>query len=1858
VTAADRTRPIERIAIVNRGEAAMRLIHAVRELNEEGGVRFRTIALYTDPDRRALFVREADEAVSLGPALIPGPRGTRSSPYSDLERLEIGLREARADAAWVGWGFVAERPDFADLCTRLGVVLVGPSAQAMRLVGDKIAAKRLAEECGVGVGAWSEGPVDTLEAAHTHAARIGYPLMVKAAAGGGGRGIRAVRAAGELAEAFDMARAEAMTAFGDRTLFMESMLPRGRHVEVQVVGDGAGTVWTLGVRDCSVQRRHQKVLEESSSTALDALTQAQLSTWAARLCERAGYRGAATVEFLLDPVSGQTFFMEINARLQVEHPVTEATTGVDIVKLQLHLATGGALRGKAPQPRGHAVEVRVCAEDPDNGFAPSPGVVDVLRLPTGPGIRVDTGVAEGDAVAPEFDSMIAKVIAWGRDRPEALARLRRALGEMVIVLRGGTTNLAFLLELLAAPEVVDGTADIEWLDRAGSFGADRPFADVALLVAATEVDQAELAVERAQFYSSAVRARPRVSDKIGHNIELVQGNQAYRLHLDRRGPGSWLVELDGRRADVRVERVGRYERRIWCAGRTHRVLCAEHGTGFKVDVDGVPHTVARDGGGVVRAPSPAVVVSVRVRPGDVVVTGDVLAVLEAMKLEMPLCAPFGGIVSRVLVTQNVQVDMGSPLFQLTGGEEQRAPGAQVSGGRIVMPQPVTPDDSGRAACRRALDVIRQLMLGYDVDAAASTAALADHARGCASGIADTSLWAAEDDVLQVFADVCSLSRRRPDDDVVEGAARSLQDHLFYHLRSLDAQPTPPAFAEALRRALAHYGVTALERSPELEDALYLIVRSHRRSEIQVPAVLSLLDRRLERSSVGVGGGDDLRRLLDRLQTATRHTHPAVADLAREVRHRCFDQPLLDRARQTVYDEAEDLLAALALRPDTAGRAERITALVECPQPLHNLLSARFADASPALRGVMLEVMTRRYYRDRGIVDVRVVDCGGRLAAIADLPERGRTSHVVTTFALDAELVGALETLRPLIDDLPQGDGVVVDAYVWSDGPTPPVDALARQVRRSVVAAHLPRAVRRVVVAVTGPGRGLGMSASQHLAYRRAGDSFREEPLYRSLHPMMGERLQLWRLRNFRVRRLPSVEDVYVFHGMSRDNPKDERLFAIAEVRDLTPVRDAAGRLVALPHLERMLLEALASIRTWQSHRNPDQRLQWNRVLLYIWPQLALSAREIYDIVRRITPETDGLGLEKLVVRARVPNASGGVSDTVLEFSDPLGAGVSVLRFDTPTTLPIQPLSAYRQKVVSMLRRGLVYPYEIVRMLASSADATTGDVPPGEFIEHDLGEDGDLRPVDRPYGENTANLVVGVIRSFTWKYPEGMERVILLGDPSRSLGALAQPECRRIIAAIDLAERMQVPLEWFTISSGAKISMDSGTENMDWIARVLRRIVEFTQAGGEINLVVNGINVGAQPYWNAEATMLMHTKGVLIMTPEGAMVLTGKQALDYSGGVSAEDNLGIGGYERVMGPNGQAQYWAPTLGAACQLLLRHYEHTFRAPGERFPRRAATSDPFDRDVGTSPHPRGTGSEFTSVGDIFSEVRNPGRKKPFDIRAVMGAVVDQDHAPLERWPGMQHADIAVVWDAHLGGYPVCVIGLESRPLQRVGFIPADGPDRWTPGTLFPQSSRKVARAINAASGNRPVVVLANLSGFDGSPESMRRLQLEFGAEIGRAVVNFRGPMVFCVISRYHGGAFVVFSAALSETLEVVAVEGSFASVIGGAPAAAVVFARDVEKRTRADSRVVELARRVESAEAGVKAPLRAQMAALLDEVRGEKLGEVAAEFDAVHTVQRAQQMGSVHHIISASTIRPYLIDAVERGVNREVAAGGVRP
>ncbi|WP_433065873.1 carboxyl transferase domain-containing protein [Dactylosporangium sp. CS-033363] len=1849
-----------RIAIVNRGEAAMRLIHAVRDLSAETGTRIETVALYTDVDRTATFVREADLTYSLGPAA--------ARPYLNHALLEQALRAVEADAVWVGWGFVAEDPAFAELCDRLGITFIGPSADAMRKLGDKIGAKLIAEEVGVPVAPWSRGEVATLDDALAAGERIGYPLMLKATAGGGGRGIRKVENGAELADAYERTSAEALRAFGSGIVFLERLVTGARHVEVQVIADGQGTAWALGVRDCSVQRRNQKIIEESASPVLGPEQVAELKGAAERLALAVGYRGAGTVEFLYHPTEKLFAFLEVNTRLQVEHPITEITTGTDLVKLQIHVASGGKLDGERPAELGHAVEARLNAEDPDRDFAPAPGKISRLVLPAGPGIRVDSGVSEGDSIPSDFDSMIAKIIAYGRDRDEALARLRRAMAETTVIIDGGATNKSFVIDLLDQPEVIDATADTGWIDRVRAEGrlVNHRHSAIALAAAAIEAYQDEEEIARGRLLTTAHGGRPQVQHESGRPLDLKLRGVGYRVAVARVGPTRYRVGItagaDTHPADVELERFDEHRGQITVNGRRFRLVSATHGPIHLVEVDGVTHRISRDEGGVVRSPAPALVVATPVAVGDEVEAGAPILVLESMKMETALRAPFRARVRELPVAVGSQVETGAPLMRLEplgDDDEQAAEGPAGTAVDIDLP----PEDTAATVTERlaaGLADLRALLLGFDTDPHDRGRTLARYLQ--ARGENGARPAPGEVELLTVFADLAELTRNTPGGEIggePNTAVHSPREYFHRYLGSLDVERAgvPATFQARLTKVLAHYGVDSLDRTPELEAAVFRIFLAQQRTATDVAIVSELLRQWLAGPLPVEALAEPAGLTLEHLIEATQVRFPAVSDLARGIVFRWFAQPLLRRTRAEVYVTVRTHLRHLDRNPGAADRAERIQSMVASAEPLVRLIGQRIGrpgrDHAP-----LLEVLTRRYYGNRGLSNVAAQDTTGGRFVTADHAGRTGRTRVVTTAVDIATLPAALDTIAAFATEHAEhgfptapatsGDsrtahgtdaafdrGVVADIYVaWEDQP----DAATIGDRLGeLLAAHpQPAGVRRITITVAGT---TGAVMHHHFTFRPDGGTFAEDRLIRGLHPQIANRLQLYRLREFDLTRLPSAdEEIYLFKAVAKTNPADERLIAMGQVRDLTALREADGRLVALPALEDTTTGCLDAIRNIQAQRPQNKRFDTNRIMMYVWPATELTQEEIETLVQRLLPTTAGAGLEEVQFLARQRNAAGELSEVAVRIALDPGHGAT-LTVDKPTTEPVQPLDDYRQKVLRAARRGNVYPYELTGLLAGQG---------GSFTEHDLDAHGVLAPVQRPKGRNSAAIIAGVVSTPTPRHPEGVTRVVLLGDPTKALGALSEPECSRVIAALDLAEQLQVPLEWFALSAGARISMSSGTENMDWVAAALKRIVTFTQAGGEINIVVTGINVGAQPYWNAEATMLMHTKGILVMTPDSAMVLTGKQALDFSGGVSAEDNYGIGGYDRVMGPNGQAQYWAPNLAGARDVLMAHYDHTYIVPGEPGPRRAPTSDPADRDVSPFPHTV-AGSDFTTVGQIFSAAHNPDRKKAFDIRTVMRALADQDHPVLERWAGMADADTAVVTDARLGGWPVCLVGIESRSVPRTGFPPTDGPDTYTAGTLFPRSSKKVARAINAASGNRPLVVLANLSGFDGSPESMRKLQLEYGAEIGRAIVNFDGPIVFCVISRYHGGAFVVFSKALNPNMTVLALEGSFASVLGGAPAAAVVFAGEVNNRTSTDPRVTDLQAQVSAASGAARAALNARLAEVQSSVRAEMLGAVASEFDRVHSIQRAVDVGSVDAIISAAQLRPAIIEAVSRGLKQ---------
>jgi acetyl-CoA carboxylase, biotin carboxylase subunit len=440
-----------RVLVANRGEVAVRVIRALHESDVEA------VAVYSTADRDSLHVRLADRAICIGP-----PQATQS--YLQIPSLIAAATTTGCEAVHPGWGFVAENPAFVEACADNDLVFIGPSAEVMARMGDKVRAKAELKAADVPLVPGTEGATD-LDESREAAEEVGYPVLLKATAGGGGKGMRLVQGPDELDSAYSTAALEAEAAFGDGSLYLEKAVSPARHVEIQVLADGQGGVLTLGERECSIQRRHQKLIEESPSPALDNETREAMEAAAERACHAIGYRNAGTFEFLLGP-DRSFYFIELNARLQVEHPVTEMVTGVDLVREQLRIATGAPLErtGRAAR-RGHAVEVRINAEDPTRDFAPAPGRITRFRPPLGPGVRLDTFIEDGTDVPPHYDSLLGKLIVWDETRPEAIARTLRALGELQ--LEGVPTTRELAMDILRSEEFGSGRYSTGFLAEAG-----------------------------------------------------------------------------------------------------------------------------------------------------------------------------------------------------------------------------------------------------------------------------------------------------------------------------------------------------------------------------------------------------------------------------------------------------------------------------------------------------------------------------------------------------------------------------------------------------------------------------------------------------------------------------------------------------------------------------------------------------------------------------------------------------------------------------------------------------------------------------------------------------------------------------------------------------------------------------------------------------------------------------------------------------------------------------------------------------------------------------------------------------------------------------------------------------------------------------------------------------------------------------------------------------------------------------------------------------------------------------------------------------------------------------------------------
>jgi len=653
-------RPIRKLLVANRGEIARRIFRSCRDLGVE------TVAVFSDADASMPYVREADLAVRIGP-----PPSRKS--YLDIAKILDAAKRAGADAVHPGYGFLAENADFAEALEDAGLIFVGPTSATIRAMGSKREAKAIVAAAGVPVVPGYDGAAQDLATLAREAEAIGFPVLLKASAGGGGKGMKRVNAPEELDAAVESAKREAISAFGDDTLLIERYIERPRHVEVQIFGDAHGRLIHLYERECSIQRRHQKILEESPSPALDDELRARMGQAAVKVGQAIGYRNAGTVEFILAP-DGAFYFLEVNTRLQVEHPVTESVTGLDLVRLQIRVAEGHPLGIEQNEVRldGAALEARIYAEDPDAGFLPQSGRIADWHLPELPGVRVDGGVETGSEVSIHYDPMLAKIIATGVDRDEALRRLRRALRGLSV--QGVTTNRALLLRILDHEAYRAGNIHTHFVEEHASvlLGAGpSPEALAHAALAATLYDHAARAATDLVLPSvpSGYRNNPRARQWVAYE----QGDDEIRVEYvhDRHRPGVFEVWVGEETSEVTLLGVTDTEVAFEVGGMRRRARVVAEGDRRWVHLD--PESVAlrviprfpertlEVPPGACVAPMPGKIVEVRVAVGERVETGQVLVVMEAMKMEHTVTAPYAGSVQELRVGAGDQVEADALL---------------------------------------------------------------------------------------------------------------------------------------------------------------------------------------------------------------------------------------------------------------------------------------------------------------------------------------------------------------------------------------------------------------------------------------------------------------------------------------------------------------------------------------------------------------------------------------------------------------------------------------------------------------------------------------------------------------------------------------------------------------------------------------------------------------------------------------------------------------------------------------------------------------------------------------------------------------------------------------------------------------------------------------------------------------------------------------------------------------------------------------------------------------------------------------------------------------------------------------------
>jgi acetyl/propionyl-CoA carboxylase alpha subunit len=1170
-----------KIAIFNRGEAALRFIRGVKEFNLRYKHELKTLVILSEDDRASLIERSADDIVRL----------KKNNVYQvDKELFEI-MKKYNCDALWPGWGFASENAELPLQLEKNGMVFIGPGADAIKLLGDKIEAKKAAEKCKIRVIPW-EMATGTKEI-KKKANKIGYPLILKASDGGGGRGIRIVHSAKQVEEAVAQIGRES----GGK-IFLEKFMDEVKHIEVQIVSDNYGSVEVYGLRDCSLQRRRQKVIEESPPPFITEKEVEKLGNWSKKLAKSVGYKNAGTVEFLYS-APNDFYFLEMNPRLQVEHGITEETHGIDLVHMQLMAAMGKKL-AKSKNSNGKvSIEARIYAEDPSSNFIPAPGKIKRLYFGTGPGIRIDQGVMEGDEISSRFDPMIAKIIASGYSRNEALGRLYRVLDESEILIENGTTNIPFLKFLIKQEEVQKGDYKINDIDN----HILKRYLDIPeslvepSLIAAAILEHRKREAEK--VYNFNVRPLLAGSTNKVQPINLTSIKGEASLKVNRINFNNYLIKSSDSgfiNVDWICEGINRAK--FVFNGHTFKLKFLTRAGEWRIFLDSYSIIYKLKDKGIIKAPSPAIVSFVHVKEDDIVKKGDSIVTLEAMKMEIEIKAKESGIIQRVEVRQGSQVFAGGILARFRSNDEINLKNINILS-RKDYPTP-----------SEALDIINSVFTGFEAGENELEMALKSLADFDEEGIDDLlpKVYHLIRQAALIIKLTSPIRKFRVTNHVQKNASGKALLALLIRRPSVIFHNLPENFLKLFQEILLQHGIKKPVPGKELNYSLFLLRRVLNQSRLLHRAITDLLaflngiKYRINSSPIQLE--NDLLQLSDDVTGNYRQT-----DLAENIRAYLFEKPIVEEYKKNIRNLIK---AYLDKNKDRQELKEKIRGA-----DIEELAYLISKQSKPKGQAALLDILSWYFWgeyitssKQLNIKRKKVIRIKLNYLSRGENKKTGQTRIFTITsskaLAEDLEKIGRdadsnSDALEMIINEN-WNEKMELRKILSESG------VQFKEINFVFIPDNLVKTFRSPI-----------------------GNAYVETDNLCGLHPASAIRLELWRFSSFKMERVEHRSRLYLFRLQAENKPKDKRLLVMSEVFDPIIEKDEDG-MVQMPNVDMAFKNACQMLRKSITFKDERKKYPWNHMILAINPMPSdLKSEDMKRISGSLIPYGARLGIDQVLI---------------------------------------------------------------------------------------------------------------------------------------------------------------------------------------------------------------------------------------------------------------------------------------------------------------------------------------------------------------------------------------------------------------------------------------------------------------------------------------------------------------------------------------------------------------------------------------------------------------------------------------------------